>query len=127
MVTQTQWRAAGGFVLLAASAMAVYAVISDLLRNTVMIIVATSSEKVAEAASSIPRTPIILFWVVFAVLIVFALYLAALDIRYIRLQYAEERRLILRHTLQDEGFRSSLRTRTQPKDKNTSNGRSRAN
>lgn len=114
MATQRQWRIAGAFTLLTAAAMAVYAVISDILRHSVMVVVGLTSDRVAEAAHEIARWPLAVFWLSFALLIVFALYLAALDIRYIRLQYAAERRSILQRTLQDESFRAALRDRTRP-------------
>lgn len=119
MVTQRQWRIAGAAALFAASAMALYAVVSDVLHNSVLLLVALSSEKVAEAAEPIAAWPLAVFWLVFSLLIVFALYLAAVDIRYIRQQYDQERRSILRHTLQDEAFRESLQNSTQPKPQNT--------
>lgn len=122
MVTQRQWRIAGALTICAASAMALYAVLTDVLRNSVMAIVALSSEKVAQAAEPVAGWPLAVFWLIFALLIVFALYLAALDIRYIRLQYAEERRTILRHTLQDKTFREALREKTRPNAPNSTNG-----
>lgn len=123
MVTQRQWRLAGGVALVLASAMAAFAVLTDVLRDSVMLIVALTSEKVAEAAESITRWPLVVFWSVFGLLITLALYLAAVDIRYIRKQYDEERRSILRHTLQEQAFRESLRERSR----NTARGSTNTN
>lgn len=124
MITQRQWRIAGGVTLALTSAMALFAVATDLLHNSAMLIVALSSEEVAEAAEPIAGWPLALFWGVFALLIAFALYLAAVDIRYIRLQYAEERRSILRDTLQEETFRETLRNRTTRNTPGRTNGHS---
>lgn len=126
IVTQWQWRICGGLTVLIASAMAVYAVLSDVLHDSAMVIVALSSAQVAEAAVSIERVPLIVFWGVFALLICFALYLAAVDIRHIRRQYAEERRDILRRTLQDQSFRETLRERTRPSHTARTNGNGHA-
>lgn len=125
MLTQRQWRLWGGISLALASAMALCAVLSDILHNSVMLLVALSSEKVAEAAQPIARWPLVLFWSAFALLILFALCFAAVDIRYIRLQYAEERRAIVQRTLHDSSFRETLRERTRPDrgEKKGNNGR----
>ncbi|HUW60800.1 MAG TPA: hypothetical protein VMZ06_07305 [Candidatus Bathyarchaeia archaeon] len=56
----------------------------------------------------------ILYWGVFVVLMALTFFIVWLDIRYIRLQYALERRNVFRETLGDEEFRKAL-LKTQEK------------
>lgn len=114
MMTQRQWRLLGGLTLALASSMAVVAVLTDVLRNSAMVLIAPFSPRVAEEAAGIARWPLAAFWALFGMLMVATLYFAMIDIRHIRLQYAEERRRILKRTLEDEGFRETLRERTTP-------------
>ena len=48
------------------------------------------------------------YWGFFAFLLVVIVYCVALDLRFIRLQYALAQRELLRKTLEDEGFRKAL-------------------
>jgi len=50
----------------------------------------------------------ILYWGVFLALMALTFLIVWLDVRYIRLQYALERRNVFRETLGDEEFRKSL-------------------
>jgi hypothetical protein len=59
-----------------------------------------------------PELPLLLhalYWGLFLVLLVVALYMVLLDVRYIRLQYLLARREIFQETLGDPTFRSALR------------------
>lgn len=48
------------------------------------------------------------YWGCFFLLIVIAVYLALVDLRYIRLQYAAAQRRLIRETFEDEAFRKAL-------------------
>ncbi len=125
MLKQSQWRKLGAATLTLAACMALYAVTSDLLRNSVMVLSALFSEEIAEAATPIVRWPLSLYWIVFLSTILLTLYLAMVDIRHIRSQYAEERRNILKRTLQETTFRESLRDRTKRGGNRTAAGNGR--
>ena len=56
----------------------------------------------------------ILYWGVFLVLVALTFLIVWLDVRYIRLQYALERRNVFRETLGDEEFRKALLKAQQP-------------
>lgn len=107
-MTQRQWRTAGAIVLVLAAAMAVSAIVSDVLRNTVLLLADLSAPEPIEGADAIAPLPLVLYWLVFALLITAALYFAVKDMRYIRAQYNLERREILRRALEDESFKDAL-------------------
>jgi hypothetical protein len=107
--TQRGWRTVGAASLAVAGAMALYAVSSGLLRRSVLHVAAWSSP---EAAESLPPGASgqfhFLYWSFFALLILVALYMALLDIRYIRLQFLLEKREIFGKTLGDKEFRRAI-------------------
>ncbi len=52
---------------------------------------------------------LLVYWSVFLVLLLVALYIVMLDIRYIRLEYALGEREIFRSTFESEEFQQALR------------------
>ena len=84
-----------------AALMAIYAAASGLLRDTIYKTLALVNETAAEKDVDASWFFIIPFWLVFGVLILVAFYLAFLDIRYIRLQFALEKRKLFEETLRD--------------------------
>ncbi|MCL4218587.1 MAG: hypothetical protein KJ052_16495 [Candidatus Hydrogenedentes bacterium] len=58
------------------------------------------------------------YWGFVVVLVILALYLALIDIRYIRLQYLIAQREIFRETIGDEEFRKALREAQEAKSGN---------
>ncbi len=56
------------------------------------------------------RNPVVFFgyWGLFILLLMVSLFIVALDIRYIRLQYLLGQRELLRQTIEDEAFRRAL-------------------
>ena len=58
-----------------------------------------------------PRSPAFLagYWGMFVLLLIVAMYMVVLDMRYIRLEYQLGRRDIYHETLGDEGLRKTLR------------------
>lgn len=49
------------------------------------------------------------YWVVFLLVLLLALYVALLDLRYIRMQYSHGEKELFEDTLGSEEFRSALR------------------
>ena len=88
--------------------MALYAVVTNVLRDSVVYLVALSKPEAAELETIASPISLIVFWAVFAFLILLALYLALIDLRYIRFQYLAEKREIFGRTVGDEAFRKSL-------------------
>ena len=109
-ISQKQWRRMGALSLLASAAMAVYAAWSGFLRLTVLHVAALASE---EAAAQLPADSSgwlhLAYWLLFLLLILFTLYLALIDLQYIRLQYLRQKRDIFLGTLGEREFREGLR------------------
>ncbi len=90
--------------------MAIYAVATDLLRDSLVHFV----RLVGGADAGGDQTPqtsawaAAIYWMVFLALIGAALYCGMLDLRYIRFQYAVEKRAIFGRTLGDQDFREAL-------------------
>ena len=106
--------------------MAVYAAVSGLLRDTAL----HSTRRLApESAQELtvehPLWWILVYWGMFAALILLSCYLAVVDIRYIRLQYALEKRRIFRRTVGDAEFRDSLLQKEKGKKREDSKEHSR--
>ena len=85
---QRTWRIAGGLSIAAAAFMAWY-----------------GSEHATRGHSIVF---LVVYWGIFLLLLLFALYMVLIDVRYIRLQYELGRREIFRRTLGSEEFRRSL-------------------
>ena len=109
MLKQSTWRKAGAGTVLGAAAMAVLSVPSEILRDTVVRMTQLASAEAADIAVRHPWWVIIPYWLLFTLLILLSLYFAALDLRFIRLQYALEKRRIVQDTLNSEEFRERLR------------------
>lgn len=95
MVNQRGWRTAGVVVLAAAGLMAWYAADSGLLRDTALRLFGSLADKALETPSA-SLGFVLVYWGIFAVVILVALYLALIDVRYIRLRHALERRELVR-------------------------------
>jgi hypothetical protein len=101
MIEQSQWRKAGMACLAISLGMAVYSISGDLLRHSIYRLLAPFNEDVTVPSNATSWWLIVPYWTIFAALIVFALYLAFLDIRYIRLQFALEKRKLFEETIRD--------------------------
>lgn len=100
MVNQSTWRAAGVVVLICAGLMAWYASNTGLLRDTALHGAALFSDRsLDEPEASLGF--VLFYWGLFAAVILAALYLALIDIRFVRLRHAIERRELLRETLDE--------------------------
>ena len=83
-----------------AALMAVYAVAGGVLRDSAIHLARFAPEDAAEqTTASRPGIFCLVYWLVFSLLILMSLYLALLDIRFIRLQYALEKQALIRASL----------------------------
>jgi hypothetical protein len=89
MLKQWHWRVAGGICIVTAGFMAYGGAHASFVRQSVL-------------AFS-------LYWGVFLILFLAALFCAWLDMRYIRAEYALAKRDVFQETLGDEEFRQTLR------------------
>jgi hypothetical protein len=90
VLTQRVWRIAGAVAIAGSALMAWYGVRLPVLRESPVYF--------------------LIYWGIFLVLLLAAVYCALLDIRYIRAEYAVQQRQVFRETLGDEKFRRELRT-----------------
>ena len=115
-ITQAQWRVVGAASIVIAAGMAAHSMASGLLRDTVL---RTTQRLVPESAEELtaefPLWWILVYWGIFSGLILLSCYLALIDFRYIRLQYALERRQIFSRTVGDAKFRASLSKKEKDK------------
>lgn len=106
---QRTWRRIASICLLLSATMAVYAVASSMLRDTLLHVAQTASSEPLDMVPQIPVWVCILFWVVLAVLLLMTTYIAMLDMRFIRLQYAVEKRALLHESWDNDEFREMLK------------------
>ena len=106
---QKAWRRVASVSLLLSAAMAVFGVTSSLVRDTLIHMATRSSDGASELTATIPAWACALYWVVLAVLLLVTSYIALLDMRFIRLQFALEKRALLEQSWGDEEFRDMLR------------------
>ena len=88
--------------------MAAYAVSTDILRESARYFVSIAYEEARESADAEAASGHFVFWGLFVFLILASVYLAMLDMKYIRLQYVLQKREIFGQTLGDSVFRQSL-------------------
>jgi hypothetical protein len=108
LLTQARWRLLGAFTLGGSLLMAVYSASTDILRESALYLASIAYEEARESAKAEAASGHFVFWGIFVLLIGASLYLAILDMRYIRLQYLSQKREIFGQTLGDSGFRESL-------------------
>lgn len=110
MLTQRRWRRIGAITIGIGAVMAVVAVATDLLRDSILHVLrllnvdGTRPGMVPEISGVI----VIAYWLVFFAVLSAALYCAMLDLRYIRMLYAVEKREIFGRTIGDKEFREAL-------------------
>lgn len=101
LINQRNWRRVGAIAIGAASMFAVYAVFGGVLRDSVIHTVRIFGGEVPDTAvAARPVWVCALYWGVFAGSILTALWMAALDVRFIRLRYAVERQRLVRESLE---------------------------
>ena len=96
--------------------MAIYAVVSDVLRDSLVHLVQLLSTPENELNTSTPMWACFLYWSVFALLVTLTVYIALLDFKYIRLKFALERQKLLEQTVGNEEIQDLLK-RTGVNDK----------
>lgn len=100
---QSRWRRAGAIAIGIAGLMALASVWTSILRDTAIHAIHMFSGEPPEEV--VPQTPLLVcagYWTIFLAALITALWLAALDIRYIRLQYALEERKLYKDSLGDD-------------------------
>ena len=108
MLTQSIWRKYAAFTLAGAAIMALYAAVSGILRGTVYKLVSLFSEAEVERAQIGSGWVYLAYWAVFALLLLVTLYIAVLDLRFIRLRYVVERRELFSRSLGNHESGESL-------------------
>lgn len=117
VLTQARWRTVGAITIGGAALMAIYAVATDVLRDTILHALNLFGVEPTNSGA-LPNTAawlVTVYWTLFFVLIAMALYCALLDLRYIRMRYAMEKREIFRRTVGDKEFREALLQRDSEK------------
>jgi hypothetical protein len=97
--------------------MAIYAVSTDLMRDTIIFGVRIFSQPAEELNPSHPFWFCAVYWAIFIACIFATLYIAVLDIRYTRMQFAMEKRTLVKQSWEAEDFRKILKTTQQRDDK----------
>lgn len=108
LLNQSNWRRVGIATLALTALMAVYAVVGGILRDSVIYMARMFSEQVAEettAGSSFLFC--LLYWIIFMLLVLSSLYLAVLDIRFIRLQFALGKQSLMKESLGNATFQQN--------------------
>ena len=109
MLNQSTWRRIGAATISLAALMAVYAVAGGILRDTALHLARMFSEQAAQEATADKTFLFCLtYWIIFSLLTLSSLYMAVLDIRFIRLQFALEKRELLRENLGDAALHRNL-------------------
>lgn len=97
---QSTRRKVGAISVGLASLMAVYAVAGGVARDSVIHLSRFVSEDAAEqTTASRPGLFCLVYCLIFSLLILISLYMAVLDIRFIRLKFALEKQAIIRENL----------------------------
>lgn len=99
MSPQTKWRIAGAVCIIIAAAMAFGGAQIDW--------------------EAVGIRFMIIYWLLFMLAFVAALYCAVVDIKYINLQYAADKRAAFRETLGSEEFRKALREAHESQEENS--------
>ncbi len=100
LLEQSTWRKVGAISVALAALMAVYAVAGGVARDSVIHLSRFVSENAAEqTTASRPGFFCLVYWLIFSLLILMSLYMAVLDIRFIRLKFALEKQALIRENL----------------------------
>ncbi len=103
VLNQSVWRRAGAVAVTIAALLAVAAVPTGILRSTVIhFLNLTMGDVPADITATAPLLVCVLYWVVFLIALGASLYMAFLDIRYIRLQYALEKQRLFQQSLGED-------------------------
>jgi hypothetical protein len=108
---QRYWRRLATGMLLASAAMAAYGVSTRLLRDSLVHALGVVSKPENELVTTYSFLFCVLFWMLFSGLILASVYVAVLDMRYVRLQFMLEKRELMKETWENEEFRKMLSDR----------------
>lgn len=110
---QSWWRRIGLGAITIAALMAVASVPLEVLHDSVVHVVQMTGGEVPEDVTwSTPAFACAIYWLVFILALLTALYMAVLDMRFIRLNYALERHALFRQALGDDLSESLLKRKT---------------
>lgn len=110
LFSQSWWRQIGLGAITIAALMAVAAVPLEILHDSVVHLVRMSGGEVPEDVTwSTPAYVCAIYWMIFLLTLLTALYMAVLDMRFIRLNYALERHVLFRQALGDDLSESLLK------------------
>jgi len=118
MIEQSQWRKGGMVCLVVAASMAVFSVPSGLLRHSIYKIFDPLNEQVTAPDDATSWWILGPYWLIFSAILFAALYLAFLDIRYIRLQFLSEKRKLFEETMRDPSL-FQKESKAEPKETDT--------
>lgn len=103
LFSQSWWRRIGLGAITIAALMAVASVPLEILHDTVVHFVRMSGGEIPEDVTwSTPAFVCAIYWLIFLLALLTALYMAVLDMRFIRLNYALERHVLFRQALGDD-------------------------
>ena len=108
LVKQKHWRIAGAVSLLIAGVLAIMAASTNLLRDSILSVALSFSDKTAETSPTFPIYIYIAYWGFFVLSLLVAFYMVMLDLRYIRLNYVLEKRRLIKDSWEDEEFRKLM-------------------
>lgn len=108
LVKQKHWRMAGGISLLVAGGLAILAVSTDVLRDSILSVALLFSDKTADTSPAFPIFVYFAYWGFFVLALLVAFYMVMLDLRYIRLDYVLEKRRLMKDSWEDEEFRKLM-------------------
>lgn len=101
--SQSWWRQIGLGAITISALMAVASVPLEILHDSVVHLVRMSGGEIPEDVTwSTPAFVCAIYWMIFLLTLLTALYMAALDMRFIRLNYALERHVLFRQALGDD-------------------------
>jgi len=101
LLKQAHWRGMGVAFLLGSGVLAAISVTTPILRNTLIWLVSFTNEEAVERAEMLSPWGYLIFWGLFAGCVAGALYMAMLDIRFIRLEYALAKRDLMREAMEE--------------------------
>jgi hypothetical protein len=113
MNAQKYWRRIASGSLCAMAVMAIYAAATNILRDTLIFFARTLNENANELTTQHSFLFCFTYWAIFNVLLFVTLYIAVMDFRFIRMQFAMKKKALVREAWEDEDFRKLLKSTQQ--------------
>jgi len=112
---QSRWRLAGALSLAVAALLAAASLWTGILRDSVIHAVRIFAQNAPQDVTAHNGLiACLLYWSIFVLALCASLYLAFIDMRYIRLQYALEKQKLFRQSLGDELASTALDKKRDP-------------